>query len=61
MREITGSQLLVSSHHSLDKYAKLEVFDLKNKGRATKVYSLDKVSGSNYKNSVVSLISLALN
>ena len=46
VREIPGSRLLISLHHCHDKYASLEVFDLKNKGRATKVYSLGAVLGS---------------
>ena len=49
LREIPGSKLLVSLNHCYDKYATLEIFDLRNKGRATKVYSLDAVLGCNYK------------
>ena len=49
MREIPGSRLLVSLHHCHDKYANLEIVDLRNKGRAAKLYSLDGASGCNHK------------
>ena len=55
VREIPGSRLLVSLHICHNKYANLEIFDLSNKGRAAKVYSLGRVFGGNYKTYPMSL------
>ena len=48
LREISDERLLVSLHHSHYRFADLEVFDLKKKGRATKIYSLGRVLGCNH-------------
>ena len=62
LREIPDSRLLVSIHHCWNKYATMEIFDLQIKGKAKRVYSLDRVFGSNYRNwfRVISWISLVL-
>ena len=55
LKEISGSKLLVSLHHSLYKCANIEVFNLTNKGSPEKIYQFDEVIGgrfttSNYPN-----------
>ena len=47
MKEISGTKLLISLHHSSEKCAALEVFDLAKKGRPEKIYSFDEVIGCN--------------
>ena len=41
--------MLISLHHCFENYASLEIFDLKDKDRARKVYSFDRVLGGKLK------------
>ena len=45
VREITGTRLLVSLHHSFYLSANIEVFDLTSQGKAKKVYSFEEFIG----------------
>ena len=45
MKEVANTGLLVSVHHSNDKSANLEVFDVSRKGQARRIYSFEEVSG----------------
>jgi hypothetical protein len=51
IREIQGSQLLVSAHESRGKSASMEIFDLTKKGSAKKIYSFGEISGSEFSSS----------
>ena len=47
VREIPGTKLLVSLHHSCYDSANLAVFDLTYKGKVNQIYSFEEVHGSN--------------
>ena len=48
MKEIPGTKLLISLHHSRDSGANIEVFNLVKKGRPEKIYSFDEVVGRKF-------------
>ena len=48
LKEISGSNLLVSLHHSCYKSANIEVFNLANKGSPKKIYQFDEVIGGRF-------------
>ena len=50
VKEIPGTRLLVSVHHSFKTRAHLEVFDLSNKTKVKKVYSFEKILGGKFHN-----------
>jgi len=45
VKEIANTGFLVSVHHSYQKSANLEVFDVSQKGQPKKIYSFEEVSG----------------
>ena len=45
VKEIADTGLLVSVHHSWEKSASLEVFDVSQAGLAKKIYSFEEVFG----------------
>ena len=48
MKEISGTKLLISLHHSYNKSANIEVFNLTKKGRVEKIYSFEEVCGCKF-------------
>ena len=53
VKEIPGTKLLISLHHSVSKCANIEVFNLGNKGRPRKIYSFDEVIGCMFASSII--------
>ena len=48
VKEISGTKLLISLHHNCSKSANIEVFNLVNKGRSKKIYSLSEIIGCKF-------------
>ena len=48
MKEIPGSNKLISLQHHYDSSANIAIFDLTKKGRSEKIYSFDKVIGCKF-------------
>ena len=47
IKEIPNTPYLVSLHHSYYKSANIEIFDISNKGKIKKIFSLGKLNGGN--------------
>ena len=56
VKEIPKSPYLISLHHSYDESANMEIFDISNKGKIKKIYSLGQLNGGNYRLSSITKI-----